>query len=178
MTLVRLATSVAVRNERHAREIGITTMSLFKANIGVRIVIADCPRSGIEALDWRREHGFSDRLDNYCDVEIRGNITESQFRKLIKSGYGCHSYEDGSQTVAMNSLRREYDPLFSSTHGHRAVLHIDSPYDFDIDYACEALIACTREQLAHDIGEDKLRAEKKELLERLAVIDSKLAVLG
>ena len=60
---------------------------MFTAHICTDVIIAGCPEAGLAALDWRRAHGFTDRMDNRIPVEVKGEITETDFRALVGAGW-------------------------------------------------------------------------------------------
>lgn len=124
-------------------------MGLFRVSIKVRIGIVGCPERGIAALDWRRERGLSERLDNRADVELDGDISESDYRALIDAGWGYDTYGDGSSCVARNSLRQEFDPV--SSYGYRAMVAV-RPEHSPVELACLALRWCARQQRRCDLG--------------------------
>lgn len=137
--------------------------SLFRANLKVHIKIAGCPESGVAALDYRRAHGLPERLDNRHDVEIKGEISEADFRELVAAGYGSfESNGDGAQELVFDSLDSHYSPL--SLRSGCAVIEV-SPSDIPIQLACRALQSCAREEQeykrrkARDEAEKYIRAE-------------------
>lgn len=87
----------------------------FSAHICVDFILTKCPSEGFAALDWRREHGFRERLDNEYRVDLDGPICEASARKLVEAGWlmdshgttgavresplGDHSPERGSISV-------------------------------------------------------------------------------
>lgn len=135
--------------------------NLFNANIRVRVVIEGCPERGVEALDWRRTRGLTERLDNRHDVSIQHAIDEASFRALVAAGWYASTHTDGSATVDGNRLRQEYDPAYSSSYGHCATIPVE-PGDTCVDIACRALVACAREQWDRDHDVDRLRDAARE----------------
>ena len=131
-------------------------MGLFTARLRVRIVAAGCPERGVEALDWRRAHGLSDRLDNRCDVTIEDGITEAEFRALVTAGWGVSYDTAGGGCVNRDWLEPKWSPMAS--YGHCATIEV-TPAKSAVDLACEAMRACAREQKRDECGASKLEGE-------------------
>ena len=131
---------------------------LFHAQLAVRVKIAGCPDQGLDALDWRREHGLPDRLDNIVPVRVKGEIEENEFRALLKAGYRAHYYAGGGH-VQLIDLPTKHNPDEGCFYGHYATVPVH-PEDSAIDLACRAFRSCAREAALDAAGgETKLREE-------------------
>lgn len=149
---------------------------LFFATLHLRIKILGCPESGIPALDWRRAAGLPERLDNEYPVSIEGQVSETDFRRLVSEGYKAFAMDDGSRRLSFVDLDTEFDPLRRSSYGHYATIEV-SVADTPVDLACKALAACRREQLERHLDAPALRRERAELLARVSELNEQLKPL-
>jgi hypothetical protein len=146
-------------------------MSMFRSDIKMTVAIEGCPLKGLPALDWRRERGLPDRLDNRHEIAVVGDVSEEAFRALVGAGWSASSWRpDGSHCICMAGLRCEFSPEL----GYIATIPVaatDEPHAL----AARALVAARRAQRESDIGAPALREERATLVARIAEIDAQLA---
>jgi hypothetical protein len=130
-------------------------MSLFRSNITVRITIEGCPVSGLHALEYRRENGLPERMDNRHDIAIQREISEEDFRRLVDTGWQYDLYADGTVCVERSGLQLRWCP--HDHHGHRANIVV-SPDDDDITLACRARQHCAEEQRQDEADRNRASA--------------------
>jgi len=71
---------------------------MFSIQLDTVVTISDCPKSGLDAIDWRRAHGLPERHDNEQRLAWSGEDEEA-FRAAIRAGMRFDSHADGSATV-------------------------------------------------------------------------------
>lgn len=162
---------------------------MFSVKLTLRTVIAGCPDSGLEALDWRRKHNLPERCDNRYTIEIKSDdYPEAHFRQLVDAGFKprVSAHGDISIQETPGALGHSFDPDMNAVYGYCAVI---SPEDVNgslADAACSALRSAFRAQTLEKAGgekalvseAEKLTAEMEAGYRRLAEIENILGECG
>lgn len=71
---------------------------MFKIKVDTWVKIAGCPDSGLPALDFRRDNGLQERMDDRFPI-VADITDETLFRRLVEAGYYVTTYSDGTAAV-------------------------------------------------------------------------------
>lgn len=137
------------------------------------IKIAECPSSGIEALDYRREHGLpDDRADNVVLLDLRGG--EPELRALVGAGADASATELGhleirkhGDVLGHKSGCLGYLPRHAYASGYRLELAPDAVKSLvaaEPEDRCHLLAALAKARAAVLSAEAEERAAKEEAM--------------
>ena len=148
-------------------------MTQFFARIQTYVKIAGCPKSGLEALDWRRLNGFSDRMDNHIPIDISGMINEGDFRRLAQAGWNVSTDSEGNGHIDdfIPDHWNEFHPC--GHYGWRATVNAD-PGMPEVDLACLAALEARRKKA----GVPEMQRQLADLETQVSELKAKIAALS
>lgn len=98
---------------------------MLKIKVETYVLIMGCPQDGLPALDYRREHGLPERMDNRYPISCEIADDETLYRLLVAAGYRGTSYTDGTEAIlavdrGMLSFPAASETYHGASYGWRA----------------------------------------------------------